>query len=229
MAVRGVAHLGEPWPERLSVALPARTRQLHWQAERTGFVADLIRGRGSRPGYLLYLRNLLPAYGALEHGLQGAGPKIRWFARPELARLPALEADLLALAGPEWAALPVLSEGRRYQARVAEAAAGDGTRLLAHAYVRYLGDLSGGRILRKVLARSLALPPEALRLYDFPGIPDVEPFKARFRAALDRAGRDVADVAQVLAEADAAFQLNIELSEAVQGALRQPARLPPAA
>ena len=46
----------------LAQALPARTRTLHLRAERSGFVADLIRGRGSRTGYLLFLRNLQPAY-----------------------------------------------------------------------------------------------------------------------------------------------------------------------
>jgi heme oxygenase len=36
-----------------------------------------------------------------------------------------------------------------------KAAEGDGTRLIAHAYTRYLGDLSGGQILQRLLARSL--------------------------------------------------------------------------
>ena len=60
---------------------------------------------------------------------------------------------------------------------VPPAFAADAPRLIAHAYVRYLGDLSGGRIVGRILARSPGLGPEALSFYDFPGIadPDQDP------------------------------------------------------
>ena len=85
-----------------------------------------------------------------------------WIARR------AIEADLVALCGAHWSqGIPLLAAGELYARRIAKAAEGDGTRLIAHAYTRYLGDLSGGQILQRLLARSLDLQPSELSFYDF--------------------------------------------------------------
>ena len=77
-----------------------------------------------------------------------------------LDRAPAIESDLVALCGAHWSHdIPLLAAGDLYARRIAKAAEGDGTRLIAHAYTRYLGDLSGGQILQRLLARSLELQP----------------------------------------------------------------------
>lgn len=201
----------------LAEALLAATQRLHVEAERTGFVGELLRGRGSRGGYALLLRNLLPAYRALEGGLErhrgpsGAGR----LARPELYRSRAAEADLAALLGAGWAAAPPLPAGVRYAEAVAAAASDDGARLIAHAYVRYLGDLSGGQILKRLLQRSFGLELAALSFYDFPEIADPGACKESLRAAIDAAGREIAEPEKVVEEARLAFRCNIELSLAV--------------
>ncbi len=51
-------------------ALYLRTKTLHVEAERTGIIRDLLRGEASREGYILLLRNLLPAYREMEQGLE---------------------------------------------------------------------------------------------------------------------------------------------------------------
>ena len=51
-------------------ALYLRTKTLHVEAERTGIIRDLLRDEATRKGYVLLLRNLLPAYQALEQGLE---------------------------------------------------------------------------------------------------------------------------------------------------------------
>lgn len=218
-------------PVGLATALRARTRALHVQAERSGIVRDLLRGRASREGYALLLRNLVPAYREMETGLERLrhAPGVRVAADPALYRARALESDLAALAGPAWCrALPLLPDGARYAARVAAAAEGDGTRLIGHAYARYLGDLSGGQILRRLLARSLGLGPGSLRFYDFPAIADPEAFKAGCRAGLDRAALEIDDMDAVVEEAAVAFELNIAVSKAVQAAVTRPADAVPA-
>jgi heme oxygenase len=46
----------------------------------------------------------------------------------------------------------------------------DPSRLLAHAYVRYLGDMSGGQFIRRRIAKAYNLDPErgdGIRFYDF--------------------------------------------------------------
>jgi heme oxygenase len=201
------------------------TEALHLRAERTGFVNDLLRRQASRTGYVLFLRNLAPAYQALEQGLarHAEAPAFAPFDWPPLYREAALQADMTALAGAGWAeAVALLPAGRRYGQAVAAAAEGDGAGLLGHAYARYLGDLSGGQILKTILRRAPGLPAEALSFYEFPAVADASACKDRFRAGLDQAADHVAPAA-VLAAAALAFELNIALSLAVQAELAAPA------
>lgn len=203
----------------LSAALRARTVELHTQAERSGIVNDILHGKATRHGYAMLLRNLVPAYDAMEQGFERhrGSDAIGHLARREMYRSAALQADLAALCGDDWVrTLPLLSAGKNYRKRVVEAARGDGARLIAHAYARYLGDLSGGQILKKLLGRSLALQANTLTFYDFPRIMDAAAFKAEFRHALDQAGDRVPDFDAVVEEAAVAFQLNIDVSDAVR-------------
>ena len=57
-------------PDGVVTSLYLRTKTLHVEAERTGIIRDLLRGEASREGYALLLRNLLPAYQAMEQGLE---------------------------------------------------------------------------------------------------------------------------------------------------------------
>ena len=202
----------------LAEALRLHVRTLHARAERSGVVSDILHGRGSAAGYALLLRNLLPAYEALENLLrrQGESPALRGIARPEVYRSAAITADLRRIS-PAWREeLPVLPEAGAYAARV-QACGGDAGRLLAHAYTRYLGDLSGGMVLERIL------PPApdggTWEFHQFAGIADVTAFKLAFRAAIDDAGAAVTDWPTVLDEAAAAFACNIAVSRAVKDAL----------
>jgi heme oxygenase len=206
-------------PVSVVTALYFRTRTLHLEAERTGIVRDLLRGKASREGYILLLRNLLPAYQAMERGLERhrGSPGLGEVANYRLDRAPTIESDLVALCGEAWERdIPLLPEGEIYARRIAKAAEGDGVRLIAHAYTRYLGDLSGGQILQRLLSRSLQLKPSELSFYDFPRFSDVAALKADYRSALDQAGVLVTDPQIVVEEGAIAFSLNIDLSCAVQ-------------
>ena len=202
----------------LAARLWAETKALHVQAERGGIMARILRGQASRDSYALLLRNLLPAYLALEHGLERHRdtPGVRRFARPETYRAASVVADLRALAGPRWeSSLALLPEGVRYGECVGEAAEGDGARLIAHAYTRYLGDLSGGQIMQKLLVKSLALTPEMLSFYRFAQIEDIAAFKAVYHADLDAAGQEIDSPGRVPAEGALAFRLNMAVSDAI--------------
>jgi heme oxygenase (biliverdin-producing, ferredoxin) len=200
-----------------------RTRALHAAAERSGIIREILRGGSTREGYALLLRNLLPTYQELERGLDRHAHSrgVRQVAMKTLYRAPAIEADLLGLAGSQWNnVLPLLPEGERYAHCVAVAAGGDGARLIAHAYLRYLGDLSGGQIMKRLLQKSLGLDSASLSFYDFANIADIGAFKAEFRSALDRTAIEVGDTGPVIDEAELAFELNIALSEAVYTAVQ---------
>jgi len=194
-----------------------RTAQLHCDAEGSGIIAALLAGRVSRRHYALYLRNLLPAYQAMEHALRHhrGRPVLAELAQPPVYRAESIVADLTHLAGPDWAAaLPLLPAGERYGGRVEWA--GAGAMLIAHCYTRYLGDLNGGPIIGRRLARSFGGDASALAFTVFPAIADVRGFAAAYRARLDRAGAALPDIAPVVEEAVIAFQLNIEVSQEVE-------------
>ncbi|MGF1622668.1 MAG: heme oxygenase (biliverdin-producing) [Rhodomicrobiaceae bacterium] len=196
-----------------------RTRELHLEAEKSGIVREILRGKASRSGYALLLRNLLPVYRRLEGGLEAhrGTPGLGLIAIPALYRSAAISSDLSQLCGNEWStALPVLASAERYMERVALAAQTGGHGLIAHSYVRYMGDLNGGQILKRLLARSLNLAPAMLSFYDFPGIADLDAFKADYRDCLEQAGLQVTDAESIVEEAAEAFRLNIALSKEIE-------------
>jgi len=208
-------------PPSVVSALYLGTKTLHTEAERSGIIRDLLRGEASRDGYVLLQRNLLPAYQALEAGLERHRdtPGLAALAAYRLNRAPALEADLVALCGGDFSGVPLLPAGEAYAKRIDEAAQGEGSRLIAHAYTRYLGDLSGGQILKRLLAKNPGLQPDELSFYDFPGHADLAALKAAYRGALDQAGMLAPDPQAIIDEGLLAFSLNIDLSWAVQNAL----------
>jgi heme oxygenase len=86
--------------------------------------------------------------------------------------------------------------------------------LIAHAYVRYLGDLNGGKVLRRFLQRALDLPDRHLAFYRFPAIDNQAEWVERIRALLDST-LPAEDHDDALATAAAAFELNIALASEV--------------
>jgi heme oxygenase len=199
--------------------LRERTSLLHTEAERSGIVSDILRKKADRRSYAMLLRNLLPAYVEMERALEyrDASSILTVFARPELRRADRIATDLEALCGRAWQRdLPLLPAGERYAARVAMAGEGDGIRLVAHAYVRYFGDLSGGQVLKKMLGGTLGLGPEALTFYDFPDVPDPASAKNEMRFAIDREGAVLANGESIVEEGILAFEHNIDVSRSVQ-------------
>ncbi len=214
----------DPSPTRsaspsLSALLRERTSRLHAQAERSGVVNDILRGRADLGRYALFVRNLLPVYAEMERCLvrRRRTATIALFARPELRRTQRIVADLDALWGEDWhCELPVLPAAERYAARVSAAGRGDGATLIAHAYVRYFGDLSGGQVLKRLIGGALAIGPAGLSMYEFPGIADPEAAKHEMRTAIDREGGIAARDELIVEEGMRAFEHSIELSLAVQ-------------
>jgi heme oxygenase len=186
-------------------AIKAATWPQHARAERSGIIADILAGKATRFGVAVLWRNLLPVYQALDATV---------FGLPALIRSAAIEADLLILApGVD---LPLLPQAAAYTDRVKDAALGDPGRLIAHAYVRYLGDLNGGLIMQRRLVTCLGELARRLTFHDYPRLQDTQEFARSYRAELDNALRG-ADFGTVAEEVARAFQLNIALSEAVSG------------
>jgi heme oxygenase len=201
-------------------ALRQRTKALHVQAERSGIIAEILRGRATHHTYTLLLRNLLPIYVTMEDALERhrGTPGIGRIVQLQLHRTPAIAADLRVLS-EGFAELPLLAEAVDYADAILRASVGSGLRLIAHAYARYLGDLSGGQIMKQLLMKSPGLPASVLSFYDFPAITDMAACKTVFRNAIEQIGDDVDEFDAIVEEGARAFELNINLSVALQNAV----------
>jgi heme oxygenase len=201
----------------------ARTNELHRAAERSGIIAAILGGDITEVGYATYLRNLLPAYQAMESALQGR-PGLLGIGEPAqqaLFRADSIVADLHNLAGADWVvSLPLRPAATLYADRVAWAAS-KGPLLIAHVYTRYLGDLNGGQVLARRLLRRFGPGFRATSFMAFPDIADIGAFTSMLRAALDRAGDSnpgfpgepgACETDAIVEEAAVAFELNIRLS-----------------
>lgn len=202
----------------LSTRLRQETKQAHTRAERSGIMRALVSRKMERSAYIALLANLHPVYVAMEAGLRrhGQHPLVQPIHHESLFRVPALEQDLVALAGSDWATtVRRVAPAAEYAARIAAADKAPWL-LVAHSYTRYLGDLSGGQILKRLIAEQLGPDgASATAFYEFPEIPDANAFKQEYRAALDALPFDQAQQDQVVAESLAAFDLNARLFEAL--------------
>lgn len=85
--------------------------------------------------------------------------------------------------------------------------------LVAHAYTRYLGDLSGGQVLGKITQRSMGLNgKEGVEFFSFPGVSSPHRFKQLYRSRMNSIELSEEERRKVLDEAVRAFEFNIEVS-----------------
>jgi heme oxygenase len=102
---------------------------------------------------------------------------------------------------------------RAYVARI-ESVTGTRPRLLAaHAYVRYMGDLSGGQLLRDIARRALSLRDERGTAFYAFAMGSPEALKAEFRRGLDALALPDGDSDAIVTEADDAFARHVALFE----------------
>lgn len=194
----------------LADRLRAATASAHREVERGSFVQELLRGRVARADYVRMLAALLAIYTALEEGLgrRRGEPWLAWIDLPALRRVPALGRDLHYHV--EWLGMvrpPACAAALAYAGRLAALAEAAPALLVAHAYTRYLGDLSGGQALRGAVARSYKLSEgTGLEFYAFAG--DVEPLRRGFREGLASLPAHDEVAAAIVDEARLAFELH---------------------
>lgn len=203
-----------------SQALRERTAAVHSDAEGSAFITELLSGKRSKEDYIALVGQLYFIYEALEAVAKTlkADPTTTAFISPQLTRLPALEADLAFLIGDDWREIVTpLPATVRYATRIRETAAWPGG-FVAHHYTRYLGDLSGGQIIRTLLQRQFGFETNGVGFYIFAGIAKPKLFKDAYRAELDAVDWDDAERGRVIEEANLAFRLNAELFANLAGA-----------
>ena len=207
-----------------SAALRARTWSEHGDSESATFMSELLRGHGTREDYAAMSAQHFFIYQALEHGERRAGedPTAATFLSKELSRVPALSDDLEFLFGERWRAhISPLPVTREYIARVQEVATTWPAGFIAHHYTRYLGDLSGGQAILRVLRKRYGFADRGVKFYLFDGITDFGDFKDTYRERLDDAPWSHEERERFIDEVIRAYRFNTRLFAQLQAA-RQP-------
>lgn len=192
-----------------SARLKAETAARHEQAEHSSFMADLMGGKLDVGAYRMLLTQYVYIYEALEEVAAGfranSNPITDPFVLEGLDRLASIKSDLAELGGTTAAhPLPATAD---YAAAI-RATASAPERFLAHHYLRYLGDLSGGQAVAALVARHYGVPAEALSMYRFEALPKPKVFKDSYRGLLDSAPLTDAQRDALVDEALAGFDHN---------------------
>ncbi|MFD1813778.1 heme oxygenase (biliverdin-producing) [Rhodococcus gannanensis] len=193
--------------ERIKV----QTDDAHRRTEQSRFVGDLLAGKLTPAAHAALLAQTYLVYRTLEDAgrAQADDPVVAPFLGTELLRTAPLEADLEFLLGSEWrdqvTALPATA---RYVDRLKEVAYDWPAGFVAHHYIRYLGDLSGGQIIRRMLERAYGYTTDGLRFYIFDAIEKPKLYKDAYRAKLDAAPLSDDEQQRFIDEVNLAYELN---------------------
>ncbi|KAF8527605.1 hypothetical protein BU17DRAFT_61730 [Hysterangium stoloniferum] len=234
--------------EEVSDLLRKETRAAHENAENTEAAVWLTRGALDKDEYIRYLVILWHVYSALENALEvhSSYPVLAPTYNPALlARTPALSSDiayLLCTPESEWQCHPLaLSISQNIPAGLLEytdrirtaTTSHDPSTLLAHSYVRYLGDLSGGQQIGHRIAKAYGLDDTTglgTQFYQFKKLggnspattrSDMSTIKDWFRKGMNEGvGDDRERKAAIISEANIVFSLN----EGILRLLRPPSQ-----
>ncbi|KAJ6655941.1 hypothetical protein lerEdw1_004526 [Lerista edwardsae] len=204
-------------PTDLSEMLKEGTKEAHEQAENTQFVKDFLKGRIKRELFKLGTVALYHTYAALEEEIERNKDRVAvapLYFPLELHRTAALAKDLEHFYGEGWREKVQCSEAtQRYVDRIRHVGQHEHELLVAHAYTRYMGDLSGGQVLKKVAQRALKLPStgEGVQFYVFENISSPQKFKQLYRARMNALELDQRAKERVVEEANKSFEFNMQV------------------
>ncbi|MCY7416900.1 MAG: biliverdin-producing heme oxygenase [Chloroflexi bacterium] len=205
----------EPFSARIREA----TRADHERTELSPFITAFLDGRVSREGYAAMTGQLWFIYEALEAGAAALSddPVASPFLDRRLFRRAALDADLTELAGADWRTrLTATSATRAHADRIVTLAQTWPGGYLAHHYTRYMGDLSGGKVVGKTAQRVYGLTDVGVRFYRFDDIPSGRAFKDGYRQLLNDAPWTEDERLRILDEACESFRMTGAMFDALE-------------
>ncbi|XP_072348161.1 heme oxygenase 1a [Scyliorhinus torazame] len=208
---------GVSMPADLSEALKLATKESHELAENSEFMRNFQKGQVTRDQFKLLLDSLYFIYTALEEEIERNKDHPAFaplYFPSELHRKAALEQDLEYFHGPGWRSrIECPRATGKYVSQIQQVGCREPELLVAHAYIRYMGDLSGGQVLKKVAQKALQLPStgEGLAFFTFDRVTNATKFKQLYRSRMNTLEIDRETKERVLDEANRAFHLNVEL------------------
>ena len=203
----------------LAQDLKEGTKQSHSAAENTKFVSSFLRGVVNKEKYRQLVANYYFIYQAMEVEVLRLkdDPVVGPLNMKELYRHRNLAKDCEYFYGENWAKTIYPTDAcQQYVNRIREVAHDQTELLVGHHYTRYLGDLSGGQILRNIAKNSLKLDDGGLDFYEF-DIEDKKEFKNNYRATLNTLPVTESQVSAIVSEANYAFRLNMFMFDELDG------------
>lgn len=204
--------------EALSTMLRASTSEIHKEAEQRPFMRAFFGGILPRDAYIGWLARQSHLYRTLEAALDALpadGPENGLVPRV-LYRTERIEADLDHLTERSSREMDHLTSATRQYGERIEATRGFPAGVVAHAWLRYMGNVGGRDTLRRLVATSIGAvggDEKGLAFSDFSAVGEIRPFFADFHAKLDSLPLTEAEKAGAVAEAVAGFRLNIALTD----------------
>ncbi|GAX35403.1 biliverdin-producing heme oxygenase [Nodularia sp. NIES-3585] len=207
----------------LASKLRLGTKKAHTMAENVGFVKCFLKGVVEKNSYRKLVANFYFIYSAMEEEMKKHHQHaiISQINFPQLDRKQTLEQDLSYYFGANWREQIKLSPaGEAYVQRIREISQTEPELLIAHSYTRYLGDLSGGQILKNIAVTAMNLSEnQGTAFYEFAEITDEKAFKTQYRQTLDELPLDEATGDRIVDEANAAFGMNMKMFQELEGNL----------
>jgi heme oxygenase len=204
----------------LATQLREGTSKSHSMAENVSFVKSFLGGVIDKESYKTMVSNLYFVYVAIEEAMEKNQKHecIEPIFYKELNRTESLEQDLNFYYGENWREKISPSPATEdYVNRIKTISESKPELLVAHAYTRYLGDLSGGQILKNIAKRAMNLKGnEGLAFYDFTQIKDEQEFKTNYKQALDNLPIPSQDTGKIIAEANVSFNLNMKMFQELE-------------
>nr|QCI05453.1 Heme oxygenase [Crouania attenuata] len=199
----------------LAQQLRQGTTKSHSMAENVSFVKSFLGGVVDKKSYRKLVANLFFVYVAIEEEMEKNQnhDSVKYIYFTQLNRKQSLIADLQYYYGPSWQnEIEISPATQAYVNRIHNIGCDQPDLLIAHSYTRYMGDLSGGQILKKIAQNAMSLENNnGTAFYDFPEIKNDQQFKEMYRDALNNVPLDQKQIKQIISEANIAFDLNMKM------------------
>lgn len=206
----------------LSKQIKEGTKKSHTMAENTGFITCFLKGVVEKKSYVKLMSDLYHVYSTMEeeferHKDHEILSKIYY---PELFRKQSIEKDLEYYLGSDWRDKVTQTPScKEYVSKIKEVSNVFPELLISHHYTRYIGDLSGGQILKGIAKTALQVDDAGMNFYIFTDIPDEKKFKEQYRNTLDSLPFEQETIDSIIVEANNAFKYNMKVFKEIEGNL----------